>query len=61
MSGSLGWFKSSYSSSTGGDCVEVASAPDRIHIRDSKTPDRARLVVGRATWENFLAWTNPNS
>ncbi|MGP4085096.1 DUF397 domain-containing protein [Streptomyces sp. KR55] len=30
------WFKSSYSSGSGDDCVEVAPSPTTIHIRDSK-------------------------
>ncbi|MER6421856.1 DUF397 domain-containing protein [Streptomyces sp. NPDC001137] len=56
MSGAeLRWFKSSYSdSSEPGDCVEVATTPATIHIRDSKTPDTAHLTVTPTTWENFL-------
>lgn len=33
------WFKSSYSSEAGGNCVEVAHlTPARIGVRDSKHP-----------------------
>uniref|UniRef100_UPI00099F2A3B DUF397 domain-containing protein n=1 Tax=Streptomyces puniciscabiei TaxID=164348 RepID=UPI00099F2A3B len=32
----LVWFKSSYSSGDGGECVEVATSPTTIHVRDSK-------------------------
>ena len=32
----LAWFKSSYSGTNGGDCVEVAAAPGTVHVRDSK-------------------------
>ncbi|NUL07632.1 DUF397 domain-containing protein, partial [Streptomyces lunaelactis] len=32
----LNWFKSSYSSGEGGACVEVATCPATIHVRDSK-------------------------
>ena len=39
MSESLTWVKSSYSST--GNCVEVASQPDRVLIRDTKEPGRA--------------------
>ncbi|MFG2287058.1 DUF397 domain-containing protein [Streptomyces sp. NPDC048595] len=40
----LGWFKSSYSDSGNpNDCVEVASAPGTIHVRDSKNPHGPRL------------------
>ncbi|MYR19770.1 DUF397 domain-containing protein, partial [Streptomyces sp. SID6137] len=31
----MNWFKSTYSSSGSGDCVEVATTPATIHIRDS--------------------------
>ncbi|WP_157881083.1 DUF397 domain-containing protein, partial [Streptomyces griseoruber] len=31
----LKWFKSSYSGSEGGQCLEVALTPSAIHIRDS--------------------------
>ncbi|NUR03361.1 MAG: DUF397 domain-containing protein [Streptomyces sp.] len=52
----LQWFKSSYSSSSNGeDCVEIATTPATIHIRDSKTPETARLTVGPATWTAFLS------
>ncbi|MFI7403383.1 DUF397 domain-containing protein [Streptomyces sp. NPDC049541] len=52
----LHWFKSSYSSSSEpGDCVEIATTPAAIHIRDSKTPDTAHLTVTPTTWENFLS------
>ncbi|MCS0600273.1 DUF397 domain-containing protein [Streptomyces sp. LP11] len=54
----LHWFKSSYSDSSDiNDCVEVATTPATIHIRDSKTPDTARLTVAPSTWTNFLALT----
>jgi hypothetical protein len=37
----LAWFKSSYSGNEGDECLEAAAtAPDTIHIRDSKA--RAR-------------------
>ncbi|MEU9643379.1 DUF397 domain-containing protein [Streptomyces sp. NPDC048188] len=49
------WFKSSYSSSgDGNDCVEVAITPATIHIRDSKRPHGARLVVTRTAWAGFV-------
>ncbi|MFJ1856714.1 DUF397 domain-containing protein, partial [Streptomyces anulatus] len=32
----LNWFKSSYSTNDGPDCVEVAAAPTTIHVRDTK-------------------------
>ncbi|GAA4229663.1 DUF397 domain-containing protein [Actinomadura meridiana] len=42
------WRKSSYSGNTGGECVELASAPGIVAVRDSKDPEGAKLVVGRA-------------
>ncbi|CAM5387916.1 hypothetical protein SALBM217S_09854 [Streptomyces griseoloalbus] len=32
----LEWFKSSYSSNDGPECVEVAAARSTVHVRDSK-------------------------
>ena len=52
--GTLRWFKSSYSDSGGGDCVEVAPRPHTIHIRDSKNPDGPRLTVSPGAWADFL-------
>ncbi|MFG2967731.1 DUF397 domain-containing protein [Streptomyces sp. NPDC048288] len=53
MSTALQWFKSSYSSSEGGNCVEVATSAT-VHVRDSKTPDGPILTVSPATWSGFL-------
>ncbi|MGW2207981.1 DUF397 domain-containing protein [Streptomyces sp. NPDC001781] len=54
MTPALTWFKSSYSSNDGPDCVEVALTPGHIHIRDSKTTDGDRLTVSADTWTSFL-------
>ncbi|GGW82348.1 hypothetical protein GCM10010503_69490 [Streptomyces lucensis JCM 4490] len=50
----LSWFKSSYSSGEGGQCLEVAVLPTAIHIRDSKQPAAAHLTVTPAAWSAFL-------
>ena len=50
----LQWFKSSYSGSGGGDCVEVAIAQHTIHIRDSKNADGPRIHVSARAWSGFL-------
>ncbi|KAB1144200.1 DUF397 domain-containing protein [Streptomyces luteolifulvus] len=50
----LSWFKSSYSSGEGGQCLEVATSPRTIHIRDSKNPDSLHVTVTPATWVVFL-------
>jgi hypothetical protein len=48
------WHTSSYSN--GGDaCVEVAPAPDRVLVRDSKDPDGPVLAVTPDAWRAFLA------
>ncbi len=50
----LSWRKSSYSSGNGGQCVEIADASTDVLVRDSKRPDGAVLVVGRAGWAAFV-------
>ncbi|MCX4559921.1 DUF397 domain-containing protein [Streptomyces sp. GTA36] len=57
MNTDLKWFKSSYSGSQGGECLEIAvaqTAPAAIHIRDSKTPTAPTLTVTPTTWSAFL-------
>ncbi|MFB7339327.1 DUF397 domain-containing protein [Streptomyces hydrogenans] len=52
----LEWFKSSYSSnSEGTDCVEVATAPGAVHVRDSKNATGPQLAFGAAAWAGFVA------
>ncbi|WP_405614824.1 DUF397 domain-containing protein [Streptomyces sp. NBC_01511] len=48
------WFKSSYSTGDGGECVEVATAPTHIHIRDSKQPTGPVLTVAPEAWAGFV-------
>ncbi|MFD8270955.1 DUF397 domain-containing protein [Streptomyces flaveolus] len=52
--GDLRWYKSSYSSGSGGDCVEVADTGAAVLIRDSKQPDAALLAVPTAQWTAFV-------
>ncbi|MFE1308824.1 DUF397 domain-containing protein [Streptomyces sp. NPDC058755] len=35
-------------------CVEVATTPATIHIRDSKTPETGQLKVTPSAWAVFL-------
>jgi Domain of unknown function (DUF397) len=50
------WRKSSYSSSNGGQCVEVASnLPGVIAVRDSKNPEGGALSLTPEQWRAFLA------
>ncbi|MBZ4017130.1 DUF397 domain-containing protein [Streptomyces purpurogeneiscleroticus] len=50
----MNWFKSSYSGSQGGDCIEVAIAPSAIHIRDSKDIARPGVSTSPDSWAAFL-------
>lgn len=50
----LTWFKSTYSSNDGPDCVEVARTPDTIHVRDSKDPHGPQLTFTAEAWASFV-------
>lgn len=50
----LAWFKSSYSSSGSGDCVEVALTPATIHIRDSKNTQAPHITLSPTAWADFV-------
>lgn len=48
------WRKASRSSSTGGECVELADLKDAVGIRDSKNPAQGHLTVGRETLRGLV-------
>ncbi|WP_432155432.1 DUF397 domain-containing protein [Streptomyces sp. bgisy153] len=50
------WVKSGYSSGTDGEsCVEMATTPGTIHIRDSKYRDESpRLALAPVVWAEFV-------
>ncbi|MEV5873716.1 DUF397 domain-containing protein [Streptomyces sp. NPDC052101] len=48
------WRKSSYSGSSGGECVEIADLPALVAVRDSKNPDAAHLAVAPGAWAAFV-------
>jgi hypothetical protein len=50
------WFKSTYSSSASGDCVEVANHPGTVHVRDSKDEEGARLTLSPTAWTHFVTY-----
>ncbi|MGR4850647.1 DUF397 domain-containing protein [Streptomyces sp. LARHCF252] len=57
MTTELDWFKSSFSSNDGPDCVEAATSPaphPTIRIRDSKNKDGSRLAFTGGAWSEFL-------
>jgi hypothetical protein len=51
----MDWRKSSYSNATGGDCLEAASAPSLVLVRDTTDRGGCTLNVSGATWTAFLA------
>ncbi|GAA0923839.1 DUF397 domain-containing protein [Streptomyces thermoalcalitolerans] len=57
MNEPLAWSKSSYSSSGGGECLEVAVSPCAVYVRDSKLGERSpRFEVPAEAWAEFLAY-----
>lgn len=49
------WFKSSYSGSDGGDCVEVSAGLDSVFVRDSKIVGGGPILqIGRGEWAAFV-------
>ena len=49
------WRKSSHSGGNGGECVELASAPGVVAVRDSKDPDGPKLLVGSEEFAALVA------
>jgi hypothetical protein len=55
----LKWFKSSYSdSSSGNDCIEVATTPGTVHVRDSKNSPGPQFAVTPTAWAAFLGYAS---
>ncbi|MEU5637997.1 DUF397 domain-containing protein [Streptomyces milbemycinicus] len=50
-----GWFKSSYSGPSNGDCLEIAGGHADIPVRDSKDPHGPALVFERPAWSAFVS------
>ncbi|AIR98957.1 DUF397 domain-containing protein [Streptomyces glaucescens] len=57
MTPTLEWFKSSYSSNEGPECVEVAvsQAHASVHVRDSKDTSGPQLALTPKAWAAFLS------
>ncbi|MFI2432541.1 DUF397 domain-containing protein [Streptomyces sp. NPDC018693] len=51
----LRWQKSTYSGDSS-NCVEIATAPATIHIRDSKSTTGPHLTFPPTTWSVFLRY-----
>jgi hypothetical protein len=52
------WRKSKHSAEAA-NCVEIATAPTGVHIRDSKRTTDPHLTVHPATWTSFVAALAP--
>lgn len=53
----LHWFKSSYSGSDGGDCVEVAADHNAVRVRDTKARGNGPVLrIGLGGWAAFVAF-----
>ncbi|WP_067963591.1 DUF397 domain-containing protein [Nocardiopsis trehalosi] len=48
------WRTSSYSTTGGGQCVEVAELRGGMGLRDSKAPDTAVLNFPHGAWAAFI-------
>ncbi|MBC2905305.1 DUF397 domain-containing protein [Streptomyces cupreus] len=48
------WRKSSYSGSSGGECVEVADLTPLVAIRDSKNPEVGILTLSPVSYAAFV-------
>ncbi|MFJ8821408.1 DUF397 domain-containing protein [Streptomyces sp. NPDC102467] len=49
------WRMSSYSGTSGGECVEVATLPATVAVRDSKNPDGDLFRVTPMAFTAFVA------
>ncbi len=52
----LVWFKSSHSNPDGAACVEVASTPGTVHVRDSKRAQGPQLAFEPKQWAAFVSY-----
>ena len=48
------WRKSTRSGTNGGECVEVATVPGLVGVRDSRDTAGPVLAFGPAAWSAFL-------
>ena len=49
------WRKSSYSGSSGNNCVEVAKSVSTVLVRDTTDCDGVVLTVDATAWQRFTA------
>jgi hypothetical protein len=48
-----GWRKSTYSDANGGQCIETASSPGLVMVRDTANRDGGTLTVTAQAWQKF--------
>jgi hypothetical protein len=51
----LNWRKANFSGGNGGQCVETASIPGRVLVRDTADRGGAVLIVTPQAWRAFAA------
>jgi hypothetical protein len=57
----LAWFKSSYSGSGGGDCIEVSATSGIVHVRDSKDVQGPVLKFSAEEWSAFVSFARSHA
>ncbi len=53
MEDTLNWRKASYSGNGGGNCVEVATVPGSVAVRDTANRDGGTLAFTADAWQTF--------
>ncbi|MFD5751745.1 DUF397 domain-containing protein [Streptomyces sp. NPDC127033] len=54
----LAWIKSSYSGTSGGECVEVAMDLSAVLVRDLKTANGPALRIADRGWGTFVGFAS---
>lgn len=49
------WRKATRSNGSGGECVEIAFADEKVGVRDSKNPTKQPHVFIQDDWNDFLS------
>lgn len=49
------WRTASYSGNNGGNCVETATVPGAVLVRDTADRDGRTLTVPAGAWREFIA------
>ncbi|GGS59920.1 DUF397 domain-containing protein [Streptomyces violaceus] len=54
----VAWRRSSYSGTSGGECVEVADLGPGVAVRDSKNPEVGVLTVSPESYAAFVTYVS---